>query len=448
MARKKLSVPGSIYRNKNRYWWKVALPGESLAKSRPLKPRGGRYATTDYNVAVEVAREMWQQALFHANQIDETDNSVAGLVQAYLHHCRGYYRLSNEAEQMLHGLTCVVDLCSSLSAEDFGPKDLKAVRQSLIDRRLARTTVNKYVGMVKRMFDWAVEEERVPASVAYGLRCVSSLRRGRSAAKETKPIKPVADEHVYAVLPHATGTIAAMIELQLLTGMRSSELCQIRPHDVDMSAMVWLYTPQRHKTQHLNRERVIAIGPKGQGLLGPFLLRNADAYCSAQRNRFSRCVIDGMSNELPPYHVATVPAVTAKHSHNGSPAIVTTRLATAERSSVLSGLRRRPVWTFPCGRRCSCVTAPAPAFARSSVSTWPARLWAMPMSTQRRSTPSWHEPRRWKRRGSWADMVVPASWRRDNTLLGGPRRWFFFTRDSTANSPGTANCVMHCRIAA
>ena len=46
-------LPGTIYLNKNRWWWKVQLPGEDKIKARPLKPIGSRYATTDYAVAVE-----------------------------------------------------------------------------------------------------------------------------------------------------------------------------------------------------------------------------------------------------------------------------------------------------------------------------------------------------------------------------------------------------------
>ena len=56
----KNSVPGTIYLNKNRYWWKVQLPGENKSKARPLRPIGAKYATSDYSVACEVAGNLWQ----------------------------------------------------------------------------------------------------------------------------------------------------------------------------------------------------------------------------------------------------------------------------------------------------------------------------------------------------------------------------------------------------
>jgi len=42
---------------------------------------------------------------------------------------------------------------------------------------------------------------------------------------------------------------------------------------------VWSYRPESHKTEHHGRERVIFIGPKGQDVLRPYLLRDKTAYC-------------------------------------------------------------------------------------------------------------------------------------------------------------------------
>ena len=35
-------LPGTIYLNKNRYWWKVQLPGEDRPVARPVKPVGAK----------------------------------------------------------------------------------------------------------------------------------------------------------------------------------------------------------------------------------------------------------------------------------------------------------------------------------------------------------------------------------------------------------------------
>ena len=91
MARK-TELPGSIYKNKNRWWWKVRLPGEDKPKSRPLKAVGTRFATSDRNVAEEVARQMWELVLFQSEQPVDDPTNIAGLVKAYLMHAKEYYK--------------------------------------------------------------------------------------------------------------------------------------------------------------------------------------------------------------------------------------------------------------------------------------------------------------------------------------------------------------------
>lgn len=59
----KVSLPGSLYRKNNRWWWKVKLPGESRIKARGLKPKGAQFATTELEEAEELALGMWESAI-------------------------------------------------------------------------------------------------------------------------------------------------------------------------------------------------------------------------------------------------------------------------------------------------------------------------------------------------------------------------------------------------
>ena len=70
-----------------------------------------------------------------------------------------------------------------------------------------------------------------------------------------------------------------MIRLQRLCGMRPAEVCLLRPGDVDRTGETWKYIPTEHKTEHHGRERVIFIGPRGQDILRPYLLRGAEDFC-------------------------------------------------------------------------------------------------------------------------------------------------------------------------
>jgi integrase len=187
----------------------------------------------------------------------------------------------------LHGIAPSVrflrELYGHTLARDFGPLSLKTVRQKLIEAGLCRNEVNKRTGRIVRAFKWAVENELVPPSVHHGLRAVSGLRRGRSAVRESEPVRPVPDSFVEAVRPHVSRQVWAMIELQRLTGMRPGEVCIMRSCDIDMTGRVWVYTPETHKTEHHGKERRIPLGPRAQNLLHPWLRPELTAYLFSPR---------------------------------------------------------------------------------------------------------------------------------------------------------------------
>jgi integrase len=170
-------------------------------------------------------------------------------------------------------------------AREFGPLALKAVRQRMVESGLCRGVVNQRVGRIKRVFKWAVSEELVPPGTFEALRAGAGLARGRTSAPDHAPVEPVPERHVASVLPRLLPPVRAMVELQRLTGMRPGEVCAIRECDLDTSGPVWLYRPGsdegplgRHKTAYRGRSRVIALGPRAQAVLKPFLTARGEAY--------------------------------------------------------------------------------------------------------------------------------------------------------------------------
>ena len=91
MAQEK-KVPGTIYLNGRRYWWKVRLPGEKKPRARPLKPRGAAFATKDRAVAERAARGLWQAAVEDVKQNVARPRTVTDLVAAYTAYARIYYK--------------------------------------------------------------------------------------------------------------------------------------------------------------------------------------------------------------------------------------------------------------------------------------------------------------------------------------------------------------------
>jgi integrase len=104
------------------------------------------------------------------------------------------------------------------------------------------------------------------------------LQRGRSGAKETDPVEPVSVAMVEATLAHANPVVRAMIQVQLLTGTRPGEIIIMQGIDLDMTGPVWIYRPCSHKTAWRGHQRVVAIGPKAQAVIKPFLKLNTEAY--------------------------------------------------------------------------------------------------------------------------------------------------------------------------
>lgn len=134
------------------------------------------------------------------------------------------------------------------------------------------------------MFKWGASHELVPGSVYMNLCTVEGLPRGRTAAKETDPVKPAPEAHIEAVRIHVSRQVWAMVQLQLLTGARSGELVIMRPIDIDTSANVWTYTPTSHKTAHHGHGRTVYLGPQAQAIVRPFLAgRAVDAFVFSPR---------------------------------------------------------------------------------------------------------------------------------------------------------------------
>jgi integrase len=211
--------------------------------------------------------------------------TVVELADAYWQFAQGYYRRKDGIPSgWLRHIHLVLTkhlaaLYGHTPAADFGPKAFKAIRQAMIDAGHSRQYINKLMPVIVRAFKWAAAEEIVSAEVYHALQTVEGLKRGRTDAPDTEPVKPVADELVDATLPYLGAVVVDMVRFQRLTGARPGEVCQIRPCDVDRSGDVWEYRPADHKTAYRGRERCIYIGPKAKAILLPYLLRDAKANC-------------------------------------------------------------------------------------------------------------------------------------------------------------------------
>lgn len=210
--------------------------------------------------------------------------TIDDLCLKFLDFAEGYYRRkdgspTDTTRNLREALRYVIRDFGQQRVRQFGPLKLKAVREAMIRDGRCRTNINRLIQSIRRVFKWGVEEELVPVRIYQELATVSGLRAGRSKAKESEPVRPVADSAINLTIPFLSPVVADMVRLQRFTGCRPGEVCMIRPSDVERTGEVWQYKPESHKTEHRGRQRVIFIGPKAQEVLMPYLLRDATDYC-------------------------------------------------------------------------------------------------------------------------------------------------------------------------
>jgi len=245
-----------------------------------------------------------------------------------------YYHI----RRMLH---FVLRVHGMLPIVDFGPRALKEVRDEMMkakkvrwvrrrnpddtllpgvelietDMPLTRTYINEQVGRIRRFMSWAVAEEFMPAAKADALKHLPPLRKinggnksrrwnsdgetdTRPAVRETtdgpresQRVRPANPKDIQKVLTAASPTLAGMIQTGELTGMRPTEICIMRPMDIDRSMEatlgIWEYRPTAYKTKEIDRadsiDQVVCLGPRVQAILLPFLDRPADAFMFSPR---------------------------------------------------------------------------------------------------------------------------------------------------------------------
>lgn len=210
--------------------------------------------------------------------------TVNELVLVFRRHAREYYRKNGELTREATLIDDVVRILRKHHASDFldefGPVALEALREHMIDDLdWSRKHINKQVGRLIRMFKWAAGKELVDPNVPVALKSLTGLKKGRTRARETLGVKCVDDRIVEQTLPKLPEIVADMVRLQRLTGARPGEVCSLRPCDLERTSDVWIYTPSEHKTEHHEKNRVIALGPKAQAVLETYLGRSDETFC-------------------------------------------------------------------------------------------------------------------------------------------------------------------------
>ncbi|QDV23039.1 tyrosine-type recombinase/integrase [Aureliella helgolandensis] len=183
-------------------------------------------------------------------------------------------------------------LCSQLEeqfgevlAQDFGPVRLKSFREFLIregnsgKKPLARKYINRLVRCVVGIFRHAVAGELIGIDLVHRLETLEALRNGQTSAPEVPAVEPANIEDVRKTAEHLSPIIKAMLRIQIATGARPSEICIMRPCDIDRTGDIWIYHPSRHKTSFRGKAKAIPLVNDAREAVTEFLQRAPDAFC-------------------------------------------------------------------------------------------------------------------------------------------------------------------------
>lgn len=217
------------------------------------------------------------------------EGSIIHLMRAYWTWAKTYYR-PQEYLTLKIALRVLKQFYGTTPVSEFGPKKLRIVRESMIRGEKegpyprdpwSRSYINHQCRRIRQMFKWAASHELADASIYQALCTMEPLKKGRTVAREGTPIGPVSMEEVDAIRPFISRQVAALIDLQLLTGARGGELLKIRGKDIDTTSDsgVWSYCPQEHKMAYQGKSREILFGPEAQKVLAPFMADRPVSAC-------------------------------------------------------------------------------------------------------------------------------------------------------------------------
>lgn len=208
--------------------------------------------------------------------------TVRQVVVLFLEHAATYYPAregTSEASNFDYATRHLVRLFGDLPTASFRVSHLRQVRDALIDHGYSRRVINRHLKRIRMIFKWAhAERDLVSIETVTSLAALPPVRRGRTLAREPAPVQAPDRSIVEHAIKHMVKPVAAMAQLQLLTGMRPGEVTRMTAGQISMAGPTWFYRPSQHKTQHHGLDRVIGLGPRSQLILEPWLTGNPNAF--------------------------------------------------------------------------------------------------------------------------------------------------------------------------
>ncbi len=204
---------------------------------------------------------------------------VKHLAEAYKSYIEKRYANSRQdLERRSEIIGWLLEHDAGLLVERFGPRKLREYRDRLDNGARSRKYLNRLTNEIRSVFKWGVGQELVPPHVLTGLKALNPLVAGEGGFERARR-KLVPVEHVRETAKHLSPIVRDMLTVQLATGMRPSEVCAIKPCDIERKGDVWLFMPNKHKTAWKGVEREIPLLGEARAVIENYLNRKPDSYC-------------------------------------------------------------------------------------------------------------------------------------------------------------------------
>jgi integrase len=171
-------------------------------------------------------------------------------------------------------------------------------QRHLINLGYATIQINRLFYHVKRVFAWGGKprfdldtwDKLPPIVTSEFLVDMNAIDNIKDEGKKNPPRREVPAEIVMAVFPFVTETVADMLRLQLLTGMRPKELCSMHVCDIKKTrsefseygqlfdGVNWIYVLPKHKTDKYIGSKTFPLGLQEQEILIKYMDRPLEAF--------------------------------------------------------------------------------------------------------------------------------------------------------------------------
>lgn len=265
----KRQLPGTLWKCHGAWHWRVQFPGDDRRRDMTLTMpfTGARIPeSASESVAESAAWRLWEARVKQSSATGEAVFTVNDLCDRWAKYLDEFYVNSRERVNGVLGVRPLREMYGNRPVEGLTHPDMIELRKSLVERGYVRTTVNKYIGYVKRMVAWALDERLLSAQAKAELTAISPIKPHRTTARESKPVEAVPDADVEATAAALVPSLSDMVRVHRLTGMRPDEACQLNWQRIEKRGEVWVFRPS-HKNEWRNLPRVVVIGPKAQKIL-------------------------------------------------------------------------------------------------------------------------------------------------------------------------------------